>query len=198
MSKKVVRLTESQLNEIIRSAVDIALNEIDGKTLSRVPNAATTAMDNIQKGISHKTIKSTLRNKTVSNDSEIIRANEMMPRAIQSFLAPYKNANFMFFAYKRTGNPVHLLFNVDNIKKNMGGISILSGKVIFGDEQLLGDIQIEFSKDKDENITYKVFYKYKGNRYKYILTPDNRTINKWNELINELVKSQLNMNKRGL
>lgn len=198
MSKKVVRLTESQLKEIIRGAVDMALNEIDGKTLSRVPNAATTAMDHIQKGISNKTIKSTLRNKTVSNDSEIIRANEMMPRAIQSFLAPYKNFIFMFFAYMRTGNPVHLLFNVDNIKKNMGDISILSGKVIFGDEQLPGDIQIEFSKDKDENIISKVFYKYKGNRYKYILTPDNRTVNKWNELINELAKSQLNMNKRGL
>ena len=92
----------------------------------------------------------------------------------------------MFFAYKRTGNLVHLLFNVDNIKKNMGGISILSGNVIFGDEQLPGDIQIEFSTDGDENMTYKVFYKYKGNGYKYTLTPDNRTVNKWKELINEL------------
>ena len=101
MSKNVIRLTESQLNEIIRSAVNMALNEIDGKTLSRVPNAATTAMDNIQKRIPNKTIKSTLRNKTVSNDSEIIRANEMMPSAIQSFLAPYKNFNFIFFAYKK-------------------------------------------------------------------------------------------------
>lgn len=195
MSKKVVRLTESQLKEIIRGAVDMALNEIDGKTLSRDPNAATTAMDDIQKGISDKNIKSALRNKTISNDSEIVRTDEMMPRAIQSFLAPYKNFKFMFFAYKMTGIPVHLLFNVENIKKNMGGISILSGNVIFGDEQLPGDIQIEFNKDEDENITYKVFYKYKGNSYKYILTPDNRTVNKWNELINELVKSQLNMNK---
>ena len=198
MSKNVIRLTESQLKEIIRGAVDMALNEIDGKTLSRVPNATTAAADNIQKGISHKTIKSKLRNMTVSNDDEIIRADEMMPRAIQSFLAPYKNFKFMFFAYKRTGNIVHLLFNVDNIKKNMDGITILSGNVIFGGEQLPGDIQIEFSKDKEENITNKVFYKYKGNSYKYILTPDNRTINKWNELINELIKYQLNMNKRGL
>ena len=195
MSKKVVRLTESQLSEIIRGAVDMALNEIDGKTLSRVPNAATAAVDDIQKGIPNKTIKSTLRNKTISNDSEIVRADEMTPRAIQSFLSPYKNFKFMFFAYKRTGNLVHLLFNVENIKKNMGGTSILSGNVIFGNEQLPGDIQIELNKDEDENITYKVFYKYKGNSYKYILTPDNRTVNKWNELINELVKSQLNMNK---
>lgn len=170
MGKKVIRLTESQLSEIIRSAADMALNEIDGKTPSRVPNAATTAMDDIQRGISNK----------------IVRADEMTPRAIQSFLAPYKNFIFMFFAYKRTGNPVHLLFNVDNIKKNMGGISILSGNVIFGDEQLPGDIQIEFSTDGDENMTYKVFYKYKGNGYKYTLTPDNRTVNKWKELINEL------------
>ena len=75
----------------------------------------------------------------------------------------------------------------------MGGMSILSGNVIFGNEQLPGDLQIEFGKDKDENMTNKVFYKYKGNSYKYALTPDNRTVNKWNELVNELVKSQSNV-----
>ena len=93
MGKKVIKLTESELREVVRMAAEAALNEIDGKTLARVPNAATTAMDNIQKGVYNKTIKSTLRNKTVSNDDEIIRADEMLPRAIQSFLSPYKDIN---------------------------------------------------------------------------------------------------------
>ena len=71
MGKNVIRLTESQLNEIIRSAADMALNEIDGK-ISGAPAAATTAMDDILQGISNK----------------IVRADEMMPRAFHSFLVP--------------------------------------------------------------------------------------------------------------
>ena len=198
MGKKVLRLTESELKEMVHKAVCAALNEIDGKTLARVPNAATRAVDNIQNGIYDKTVTSTLRNKTISNDDEIIRANDLFPRAIQSMLKPYKNFQFMFFAYKRVGNPVHLLFKVEDIKKNMDGISILSGEVVFGDEQLPGDIQINFTKDNDNNLSYKVYYKYKGNSIKYLLEPDNRTIDKWNELVQQLGVSQLNMDKRGM
>ena len=163
-----------------------------------MPNAATTAIDNIQNGVFNKTISSTFRNKTVSNDDEINRADGMLPRAFQSFLAPYKDFQFMFFAYRREGNPVHLLFKADSIKKNMDGISILGGEVIFGNEKLPGDIQIQFSKDTEGNLSYKVYYKYKGNSYKYILEPDIRTTNKWNELVQQLSISQLNMNKRGI
>lgn len=167
------------------------------KYMVKVPNAAT-AMDNIQNGIFDKTIKSTFRNKTVSNDDEIIRADSMLPRAFQSFLAPYKDFQFMFFAYRREGIPVHLLFKADSIKKNMDGISIIGGEVIFGKEKLPGDIQILFSKDVEGNLSYKVYYKYKGNSYKFVLEPDNRTSNKWNELVQQLGISQLNMNKRGI
>ena len=198
MGKKIIRLTESELKEIVQNAVKTALNEIDGKTLARVPNAATTAMDNIQNRIFNKTIKSTFRNKIVSNDDEIIRADSMLPRAFQSFLTPYKDFQFMFFAYRREGNPVHLLFKVDSIKKNMDGVSILGGEVIFGKEKLPGDIQIQFSKDAEGNLSYKVYYKYKGNGYKFMLEPDIRTTNKWNELVQQLGVSQQNMNKRGI
>lgn len=198
MGKKVIRLTESELREVVRRAAEAALKEIDGKTLARVPNAATTAMDNIQNGVYDKTIKSTFRNKTVSNDDEIIRADNLLPRAIQSFLSPYKDYQFMFFAYRREGNPIHLLFKVDNIKKNMDGVSILSGEVVFGKEQLPGDIQIVFSKDGEGNLSNKVYYKYKGNNSKFILEPDRRTSEKWNELVQQLGISRQNMNKRGI
>ena len=198
MGKKVIRLKESELREMVHKAAAAALKEIDGKTLSRVPNAAITAMDSIQNGVYDKTIKSTLRNKTISNDDEIIRADEMLPRAIQSFLSSYKDYQFMFFAYRREGNPIHLLFKVDNIKKNMDGISILSGEVVFGNEQLPGDIQIVFSKEADSHLSNKVYYKYKGNNSKFILEPDRRTSEKWNELVRQLGISQQNMNRRGI
>ena len=198
MGKKVIRLTESEFKDIVHNSVKSALCEIDGKTLARVPNAATTAMDNIQNGIFNKTIKSTFRNKTISNDDEIIRADGMLPKAFQSFLVPYKDFQFMYFAYRREGNPVHLLFKADSIKKNMDGISILGGEVIFGKEKLPGDIQIQLSKDGEDNLSYRVFYKYKGNGYKFVLEPDIRTSNKWNELVQQLGISQLNMNKRGI
>lgn len=85
-----------------------------------------------------------------------------------------------------------------DIKKNMDGISILGGEVVFGKEQLPGDIQIVFSKDSEDNLSNKVYYKYKGNSNKFILEPDRRTSEKWNELVWQLGISQMNMNKRGL
>ena len=38
MAKKVIRLTESELNRIIEKTINEALTEIGGKTLSVIPN----------------------------------------------------------------------------------------------------------------------------------------------------------------
>jgi len=196
--KQVHRLTESQFMEIIENAVRTALNEIDGKTLSRVPNAAINAVNNIQSGVYSKKISSKLRGRTIDYDKHIERANNLYPKAIQSFLAPYIETPYMFFAYKREGNPVHLVFNVENIKKIIDSIVILSGNVAFDNETLPGDIFVEFYKDKEGNILNKVYYKYKGNQYKYILKPDNRTIGKWNELVQGLEDSLTSRLDRGM
>lgn len=103
MAKKVIRLTESELNRIIEKTINEALTEIGGKTLSVIPNVAIDAIDNIQNGNYSKTINPF---KTVSYDSQITKADTLFPKAIQSFLEPYKNIKFMFFAYRREGNPV--------------------------------------------------------------------------------------------
>ena len=60
----------------------------------------------------------------------------------------------------------------------------------FGTEQLPGDIMIDFAQQK-------VYYKYKGNRYKYVLEPDNRTIDKWNQLCKGLKDSLDSRIRRG-
>ena len=187
MAKKIIRLTERELNNVIKKVVNEALQEIGGKTLSIVPNVSIDAVDNIQRGNTDKVINP---NKTVSYDSQIVKANKLYPKAVQSFLAPYIGFTFMFFAYARLGNVVHLLFNVNSIKKLMDGKALLSGNVIFGDEQLPGDLLIDFTSNK-------VFYTYKGNSYKYVLEPDNRTVGKWNELLQGLRDSLNARIKRG-
>ena len=91
-----------------------------------------------------------------------------------------------------------MLFEVENVRKLLDNVAILSGNVIFANTQLPGDIVIEFKKGKDENVTNTVYYKYKGNGYKYVLMPDNRTASKWNELVQGLQDSLTTRDERGL
>lgn len=196
--KKVKILTESELKYLIHEAVTEALNEIDGKTLSRIPNTTIDAKNNIQAGRYTKTVTTPSKSKTISYDDQILRADSLYPKAIQSFLDPYKSFKFMFFAFRREGNVVHLLFEVDNVRKLLDNVAILSGNVIFANTQLPGDIVIEFKKGKDENVTNTIYYKYKGNGYKYVLMPDNRTASKWNELVQGLQDSLTTRDERGL
>lgn len=196
--KNVITLSESDFRRILQEAITAALNEIDGKTLSRIPNTTVDAKNNIQSGRYTKTVVTPSKRKVVSYDNQILRADSLYPRAIQSFLAPYKSFRFMFFAFRREGNVVHLLFEVENVRKLLDNVAILSGNVIFANTQLPGDIVIEFKKGKDENVTNTVYYKYKGNGYKYVLMPDNRTASKWNELVQGLQDSLTTRDERGL
>ena len=153
MRKQVIRLTESELKDIISNAAKSALCETAGQTSACVPNASTDGM---------------------------------MQGAFQSLLLPYRDFQFMFFAYRREGNPVHLVFTADSIKKNKDGVSVLSGDVIIGKELLPGDIQVQFSKDAEKGLSFEAFYRYKGNGYKFVLEPDIRTSDQWNELVRQL------------
>ena len=118
----------------------------------------------------------------VDHDDNVRKADALKPNAIQSFLSPYKNCRFLFWAYRREGNPVHLIFQVEGIKKALDSEVILSGSVVFGRELLPGDIVIDFEPIGNGQYNAKVSYKYKGNRYKYSLKPNVRTEPKWNEL----------------
>lgn len=85
----------------------------------------------------------------------------------------------MFFANRRTGNVVHLIFEIEQIKKLHEGEGILEGKTTFGDTQLDADIIVDLINDK-------VYYKHKPDRHKYLLTPDNRTAGKWNTVLSNM------------
>ena len=50
MAKKVIRLTESKLNQIIKEATAKVMNEMDAATYSRIHNASHRAMQDIQNG----------------------------------------------------------------------------------------------------------------------------------------------------
>ena len=187
MSKKIVVLKEEELNRLIGECVRKALNEIDGKTLSIVPNVSIDAKNNIQNGNYDKRIND---KKTVTYDSQIVKADKLYPRALQSFIAPYTGFPFMFFAFRRVGNAVHFIFEIEQIKKLLDGEAILGGSVTFGDTQLNGDIVVDLINDK-------VYYKHKLDRHKYLLTPDNRTASKWNELLNNIKIALSNRIERG-
>ena len=178
----IITLTENDLKKIVKQCI----NEIGGRTLASVDNSAINSVNNIQNHVD-RTFYGTKRGlKMVDHNDNIIKADALKPKAIQSFLNPYKNYRFLFWAYKREGNPIHLIFQVENIKKALDSEVILSGNVVFGREQLPGDIIINFVPVENGQYNTKVSYKYKGNRYKYLLQPNVNTEPKWNELIKGL------------
>lgn len=175
---KIRILTVEELNQLIESNL-VKINEIDIKTLSCNQNVSIEAAQNIQNG---NKIKEINQNRSVADDSQVAKAGELLSRTVQSFLNQYKDIKFMFFTYKRLGNLVHLLFSVENVKKLIDGVAILSGEVSFGNEQLKGNIHIDFPNNK-------VYYKHKGSNYKYVLEPDVRTLEIWTSLLKGLQNS---------
>lgn len=89
MAKNEITLTESGLKVIIKEAIDKALQEIKGRTLAKVSNSAINSVDNIERGI-NRTFYGTRRGiKMIDHNDNIRKADNLNPRAIQSFLSPY-------------------------------------------------------------------------------------------------------------
>ena len=74
MAKKVIKLTESELNQLIKEATSKVLNEMDAATYSRIHNASHRAMQDIQNGNFQRSVNAT---KVVDNDDIISRADSM-------------------------------------------------------------------------------------------------------------------------
>jgi hypothetical protein len=184
MKNKVIRLTEEELHNLVKQIIDKSLNEIDGKTHARVSNATTMATNQLQNGISQKNITSKVSgNKHVIDYNDIIdNAAGTEQRAKQSLLRPFINEQIMFYAVNRLGRTVRLIFQVEDIKKLMDNIAILSGNVIYDGCQMNGDLMIDFTQNK-------IFYTERKSRYKYTLVPNNYTIKVWNELTKQLKMS---------
>lgn len=181
MAKKIIRLTESELIEHIRDVVNEAMDEMDGKTHSRVSNAVKRAKELNQQNVFTTAVKNR-PNHPIVHDDVIARGKGTEQRANQALLSPFSNTAFLFYATTRLGRTTFVTFRVQDIKKLMMGIAILSGEVMYDGEMLIGDIHIDFNNGR-------VFYKEKKSRYTYTLEPDNRTKMQWDALLKQLKMS---------
>ena len=151
MAKKIIRLTESELIEHIRDVVNEAMDEMDGKTHSRVSNAVKRAKELNQQNVFTTAVKNR-PNHPIVHDDVIARGKGTEQRANQALLSPFSNTAFLFYATTRLGRTTFVTFRVQDIKKLMMGIAILSGEVMYDGEMLIGDIHIDFNNGR-------VFYK---------------------------------------
>ena len=184
MNKKVIRLTEEELHNLVKQIIEQSLNGIDEKTHANVSDATTMATNKLQNGMSQKnTTSKASGNKHIIDNNDIIdNAAGTEQRANQSLLRPFINEQVMFYAVNRLGRTVRLIFQVEDIKKLMDNIAILSGNVIYDGCQMNGDLMIDFTQNK-------IFYTERKSRYKYTLVPNNYTIKVWNELTKQLKMS---------
>ena len=162
MAKKVIRLTEDELKQLIKEATARVMNEMDAPTYSRIHNASHRAMQDIQNGNYERSVND---KKKVDNDDIISKADELEPRAQAHWLKDYVGQTFKFF---------------ERITKLEPNKTVLVGSVTFNRNQINGDgIIIDFVKGR-------VKYHERGNRYAYNLEIDNRYKQIWDAFTNEL------------
>src|SRR5574344_2881170 len=94
MTKKIIRLTESELNRIIKEATAKIMNEMDAATYSRIHNASHRAMQDIQNGNYERPVND---KKKIDNDEIINKADALEPRAQAHWLKDYVDQTFKFF-----------------------------------------------------------------------------------------------------
>lgn len=177
MAKKVIRLTEDELKQLIKEATARVMNEMDAATYSRIYNASHRAVQDTQNGNYERTING----KTfVDNDDIISKADELEPRAQAHWLKDYVGQTFKFFGRSQMGLPAHVLFTFERVTKLEPNKTVLVGSVTFNRNQINGDgIIIDFVKGR-------VKYHERGNRYAYNLEIDNRYKQMWDAFTNEL------------
>ena len=177
MAKKIIRLTEDELKQLIKEATTKVMNEMDDATYSRIHNASHRAMQDIQNGNYERTVNG---RDFVDNDEIISTADELEPRAQAHWLKDYVGQTFKFFGRSQMGLPAHILFTFEKITKFELNKTVLVGSVTFNRNQINGDgIIIDFIKGR-------VKYHERGNRYAYTLEIDNRYKPLWDKFINKL------------
>ena len=177
MAKKVIRLTEDELKQLIKEATARVMNEMDAPTYSRIHNTSHRAMQDIQNGNYERAVND---KKKVDNDEIISKADELEPRAQAHWLKDYVGQTFKFFGRSQMGLPAHVLFTFERVTKLELNKTVLVGSVTFNRNQINGDgIVIDFVKGR-------VKYHERGNRYAYNLEIDNRYKQMWDAFTNEL------------
>ena len=177
MAKKVIRLTEDELKQLIKEATARVMNEMDASTYSRIYNASHRAVQDIQNGNYERSVNG---KKKVDNDEIISKADELESRAQAHWLKDYVGQTFKFFGRSQMGLPAHVLFTFEKVTKLDPSKTVLVGSVTFNRNQINGDgIIIDFVKGR-------VKYHERGNRYAYNLEIDNRYKQMWDAFTNEL------------
>ena len=174
MRKKVIRLTENELRKLISEATCQVLDEIDGKTYSRVHNATMRAQQDVLNSISNSP-------QGKPNMDVIIRGIDLDSRAADSVITPYKT-KYLFHCQNLRGAAAILVFDLKQLYKLAPQTTILKGDITFNNEPLYGSILVDLT-------TGQVQYNYKGKSPRYSLTIDPSKKSLWDKLIAELQTS---------
>ena len=177
MVKKVIRLTEDELKQLIKEATAKVMNEMDAATYSRIHNASHRATQDIQNGNYERSVNG---KKVVDNDDIISRADSLEQNAQAHWLKDYVGQTFKFFGRSQMGLPAHVLFTFGKVTKLEPNKTVLVGSVTFNRNQINGDgLIIDLKRGR-------VKYHERGNRYAYTLEIDNRYEPLWDKFTNEL------------
>lgn len=175
----MIRLSESELREMIYEAVIPVLNEIDAATYARVHRATNQAKLDNQNG---KFIHHVNPNKQETNDDIIAHGIDLEPRAADSMISPYKDIRFMFYCKNLRQNTGIVLFFLSKLYELTPEKAILKGDIVFNNQQMNGSIIINMD-------TASVVYYHNSSKKKYPLEIDNRFASQWDALVSELQKA---------
>ena len=117
---------------------------------------------------------------------------------MQNLLADYKDIPFLFWTYKREGNPVPVSLKVREIKKYTETEVTLNGELIVVQNRTLGEISLNLALDERGGYTATASLKCKADKYKYLLTPNVNTEASWNEFISAIVNKLNLINTDGI
>lgn len=170
MTKKIVRLTDFELRNLIQEATAEVSSKIDGKTHSRIHNATKDLVNNIPASPQGR-----------PNIDVMQRGIKLDPRAADSLITPFKT-KYLFHCQNLRGTAAITIFDLKELYELTPQKAILKGDITFNDEPLHGNIIIDLVNDK-------VQYNYKGKAPRYTLTIDPSKRDLWNKLVNELKAS---------
>ncbi len=174
MSKKTIRLTESEFRAVVKHALNEALSEIDGATYARIHNSTMQAQKNQLAGVPSK-------NPRKNNIDTILHGISLDPRAADSLITPYKT-KYTFHCKNLRGAAALTIFELQELYCLDNDKAILKGNITFNGEQLHGSIIVDMA-------THNVVYNYKGKSPRYQLTIDPSNKQQWDALVNQLAQS---------
>ncbi len=180
MARKIVRLTESELSHLIHDITISVLNEADMETYARLWAASEKAQKDLQNGNYQEKLGKVGRIR--NNDQKFDRAKAIDKDVLQSALQKHKSQKYMFFAKSGRDIGCRVIFELESAPKIKEDGIILDGTVTFNQEASYGKLYIKNG-----------IVKYNKNRAWYTLTPDNRTKQAWDNLLDDFQKC---LNKR--